>query len=389
MKTKIRLLVCLFFICAFWACKKDTISNDQAIPAKEDIKQKVKDWYEGLVPVKINKPTASRAKEELPFNPRIGKPAWEKTTYSEADKISITPFTGSYKAGTIPNRFLITDHNNGTIVNGYVCFILSDKNKPSGLAEINPGILSATQIAGFSGAIIKYDLNGSLISSRHFNNGYLENGKTDRMMHKLNTAGREDNTSNYVEEYCFIIDHWWVTYLNGEIVSIEWEGSTEVCSGGNGGGGGGGNNGPSASEVAAAAATAIVNSGTPSTVSLDEVLESETPTHRTKLYSWKCVSSATWYVVAHDRGVHRKRAAGWEWLSLENLGISLHGYAVGGTLNATKNYANPIMGTYNSKMDISVNITSTVNVSGVTWTSWKEYSSVKTWNVNSAANPGY
>lgn len=371
------------------SCKKDTIENESSTNQTNNITEKVKAWYNAQAPAQIGKSAASLQKDEITLNPRMGELLWNKTFYSSIDNISFTPIVDLANASTESAKYLITEQQNNKIVNGYICFVLADKTKSTDLPVITTGTLNAEQISGFTGAIIKYDLNGSLISSKHFENGNIINSKADVMLDKLNmdkTKQGKDNTSNF-EQVCYIIDHWWVTYVNGEIVSIEYEGSTEVCSGGSSGGGG--NGGPSSTQVAEAAAQHILNSLDTASALVDIFDESATATTRTRLYKWKCVKNPTWSVLAHDKGVHRVRNGVWSWVSLENLNISVTGFVPGGTLNATKVFANATIGTYNAIMDITVNVSSHVTVANAPITLYEDFSSHKSWNVNDAPNPGY
>lgn len=243
------LVMALLCITSILSCKKDTITNEPSTPVKQNIVQKVKEWYNAQTPIQINYSTPSLT-GEIPLNPRIGEPLWDKTTYSEPDQVSITPIIASLKAGTQAPKYLVAEYNNGNIVKGYIYYLIANKNKSSIVPAIKPDILKATQIPEFTGAIIKYDLNGTFISSKHFENGMIDKSKSDKIVDKISTKKGDGNTSNTAPESCYIIDHWWVVWDQGtgQIYSIEHEGSTEICTGGGGGNGNGGGNGCSMSE---------------------------------------------------------------------------------------------------------------------------------------------
>jgi len=242
------LVIALLFITSILSCKKDITANEPSTPAEQNIVKKLKEWYNAQTPIQINYSTPS-LKDEIPLNPRIGEPLWDKTTYSETDQVSITPIITSSKTGTKTPKYLVVEYKNSNIVNGHIYYLVVNKNKSKVVPEIKPDILKATQIPEFTGAIIKYDLNGTLILSRHFENGMVDKSKSDKMVDKITIKG-DGNTSNTAPENCYIIDHWWVVWdqTTGQIYSIEHEGSTEICTGGGGGNGNGGGNGCSMTE---------------------------------------------------------------------------------------------------------------------------------------------
>lgn len=113
------LVMALLFITSILSCKKDFITNELAVPSKGNIIQKAKEWYKVQEPIQISNVTSSLIKTEIPFNPRVGEPSWDKTTYSEIDEVSITPIVTSSKTSTQSKKYLVTEFDNGEVVNGY------------------------------------------------------------------------------------------------------------------------------------------------------------------------------------------------------------------------------------------------------------------------------
>lgn len=244
------LIIAVLLIIATLSCKKNDITNESLIPAKQDIVQKVKEWYNKQEPMQMNY-SIPNLNGKIPLNPRIGEPLWDKMTYSETNQVSITPLIVSTKAGKQAPKYLVVEYNDGNIVNGYIYYILANKNKSRIVPEIKPDILNATQIPEFTGSIIKYAINGAFISLKHFENGKIDKSKSNKMGDKITYKKGGGNTSNTAPEDCYIIDHWWVVWDTNtyEIVLIEHEGSTEICAGQSGGGtGNGGGNGCSMTE---------------------------------------------------------------------------------------------------------------------------------------------
>ncbi|MBK8608587.1 MAG: hypothetical protein IPL84_01160 [Chitinophagaceae bacterium] len=319
---------------------------------------------------------------------------WGKAKYFAKSKTYVIPvqvgFGNSMKA---EYRYLITSlDGSGNVKNAsYVDVLTKDRkiNTPEELV-ISPDLVNLSSIpSGFTGSIIKYDIDNKLVSSSHFKQGVLEEGKSDMLLLKLNKNDENGGTNNYEGENCFIIDHWWVTYIDYVIVAIEYEGSTQMCSGGHTGGGGGGNNGPSSEEVADAAIANVLNSASATSVQLSSVTQQKVPELRVRLYTWKCLQTMGWYLVSHEKGVHKKVNGVWVWESLENQGVSSNGMAVGVTLNASLNYANATVGVYNATMNLGINLAVSVTVLGIPITHNRDFSTAITYNINDPGNPGY
>lgn len=117
----------------------------------------------------------------------------------------------------------------------------------------------------------------------------------------------------------------------GEIISIEYEGSTEVCTGGNGGGGGGSGGGPSPEEIF----QGILASMFPVSIKLSTEFVSQTATQRTRIYPRifyfvppnPVVGSTAFTFISREMGTQYLHSTGypqgdiWRWSSLTNLGV--------------------------------------------------------------------
>lgn len=193
------------------------------------------------------------------------------------------------------------------------------------------------------------------------------------------------------------VDWYWQTYVNGVLVYEEFLYQTCECLNSGGGGGGGGgttSTTPTDLEQCTIALNNIVNATSLSSTLISETLESETTETKTKLYSWDCLkNSYGWKVVSFERGVHKKRGItnAWEWQSLENIGISKEGNTLtfGGTIDATKVWANSTLGKFNATMHLCVNIKATVKKGLAALENNTNYFPSKTFHIISESIPGY
>ncbi len=385
---KMKLINTAIFVLITFAisCKKDISIVESK---NHNLQAEIKKWVMEEISKK-NKLSSLEDKslKELVFS--VDEINWRSVNYITEEAIAVTKIETENKK---QNIYLVTEYVNEKITKGYiVCMLTKQDNAP---VTFSPKFLhnDINLPKNFTGAIILYDLSGKTISSKGFVNGNKEEGRMDKILSRSQKQIAKTQSSNYAPlPGCYIIDHWWVTYdtETGEILEIVWIGETQVCPGTGGGGGNGGNGVPSNQAIADAAALSILNSMQVCSeiLSIIETVPSG-PLRRTKMYSWKCVKNPTWGVIAYDKGVHRKINGEWQWESLENLGISTTGFVTGGTVTATKVFATPTMGIYNSKMDITVNVASSVSIAGASTTRYQDFSSNITWNVNSQGMPGY
>lgn len=212
---------------------------------------------------------------------------------------------------------------------------------------------------------------------------------------EISSTGNQKSTAtpDYVDPaapYC--IDHWWVTYdETGKIITVGYLGYTCYSSGG--GGTLGNNPGPASSDCLNNLKSVVDNTNSASTLGNIQDI-SQTTTSRAKMYSWKCVTAPSWDIISYEKGIHKKVSTTkptlqWQWQSLTHQSISLNCFILGGTVSPTLNYANSILGQYNSTMNIGINLKFTISKQGVSCDTYKNMSSSITFNVNSSPMPGY
>lgn len=231
-----------FWLCisVLLGCRKETT---ETLPAdlKTEALKKIKDAYE------------SAQKLQIPAYSNIGgqlflvkeEPLWEEAFYSEADAITIVPIKMNIGGtdGSV-QKFLVgkSEGNNKELqINKYRVLLPNNNGKYESTDDISKAyraINSNATLNAFSGLIQKYNITGSLLSEYKYDNGQkikltdVENKEPDEYDGPpISTAPGECIT--------YIIDSYWLTYVNGELVSIEYLYSTPVTVCPSTGGGGG------------------------------------------------------------------------------------------------------------------------------------------------------
>jgi hypothetical protein len=180
MKVKI-ISIALIAAIALFGCKKIS-SDEQTVVVDNVANQKAQDWFQ-----KQNKQPDTVTASTVKFNDT--EPQWDKTKRFVTAKMLITPMpVGDAGKSCNAAKYLVMQQNAaGDIESGYYCFILSKGSKP----EAGPSLLAGNFIpADFTGAIVKYGLDGSLIAATHYENGKVAD-KEDRLTVKL--MSKNDN----------------------------------------------------------------------------------------------------------------------------------------------------------------------------------------------------
>lgn len=393
MKTKFNSLVALSLVILVAGCRKHDLQKEN--PGQNTmLTENTRAWLQ-VQPgaLSMNQPFLLDGKR-IDVGQSI---LWNETHFHAKEKVSITPVHMlSIPDPVSVDKYLVTEYDDGgAIINANYFLVrsgsLTNQNKEQ---AVTPGLfLSTNDSKDFKGAVIKYDLKGNMLSSRHYSSGGLS-GETDKLALKRSKNQIPVENTAPLEEGCsyVTIDWYWQTWVNGVLVSEEYLfTSTEiVCQGG---GGGGGVTPPTDLVMCEAAVANILNATLPASNQLSNIIESESPLTRTRLYSWKCVKNVGWWVVAYDRGVQKRIATNkpWTWQSLENLSISKQGTTVayGGEVVATKVTSQSVIGISNSVMYLVVNIRAKVSRNGVSVTDERDISSHFTYHVDTAPIPGF
>jgi hypothetical protein len=371
------------------SCNKETLNNNSEsdqLAAGE----KAETWF------RINVINTSSA--TINFLGAV-KPEWNKTKIFDEADLYITPITTEAKTKAAKYFVAKTDGNSNITAGSYFVVL-----KKEGITPVEAEKLIKNQIAPdkyysnqFSGAVLEYNLNNTLVNLKHYESG-IETKQYDNILGKnkndnnRESFNREMMNANPCEdgaaELC--IDWFWQTFVNGVLFSEEYLYTSCQCMNNSGGGGAGS---PSDYDLCVAGVNQVLNNTNSSSVLLSTDMISLGTLARTKMYSWKCVEGAGWYVVAYDRGVHQRVSVNkpWIWSSLENLSISKNGNTIGlaASVVVSKLFANATLGTYNSIMHIGVNVKATLVKGLFSYTQEKDLNSTKEYNLDTEAMPGY
>lgn len=223
-------------------CKKETTETSSLIASEKPI-QKIKAWYNAA-------PSESKTQTVEVNGNKIkiaAIPFWEEAKYYVERNIIIAPIkigAGHNDAATF--KYLIAKYDgNGDIieVNYYKVapqkIILPPKYLTIDNIELATRVVSDnSRVSDFTGSIVKYNSNNKLLATSTYQKGILINMERDEQ----NTPG--EVVLNVAPTVCssYIVDSWWVTYLNGVAIEVEHLYSTtySTCPG-EGGGSGGGN----------------------------------------------------------------------------------------------------------------------------------------------------
>jgi hypothetical protein len=184
---------------------------------------------------------------------------WAGAGFDAATNTHYVPaaITNSTKAGGTAQAYLVaTENEQGQVTGGQYIMVLPNAKKMGNEAAkgVNPAALLANEKpkdlpagqAGFSGAILQYDLKGQLTGSQVYEGGQLQPKATANLA--IRDEGEGSPSPNKVQQECGAvlginpcIDWYWQTYVNGVLAYEDYMFTT--CCGGNGGGGGGGGTG--------------------------------------------------------------------------------------------------------------------------------------------------
>ena len=337
MKAKHALMAVLFLAILMVSCKKHDLS-EQRLTQLNTFSETVKRWLES----QGASPDYQRFMVDNKLMEVPQQIQWEGSISDEAKTTGITPVSFS-SAGTNQSlrKFLVTKNDAmGNIREGGYYVVVTDKASGPIPGGADAGklldLLDARQCPeGFNGAVIRYDLNGNIVSSTHYESGKEEN-KTDRIVvRKGKKQGTVENTAPPPEGCSYVtIDWFWQVYENGVLVYEEYLYSTEVlyCTGGGGGGSGGGN----PIEQCNQQFNALVNSATVSNISEGKTLMYETNEEKAYIYRWKCLTSpGGWYVRSYDVGTQERGPSTnweWHWKSIVHSDIAVIGMPIGGSV---------------------------------------------------------
>lgn len=217
-------------------CKKEGGDNNFSDPPQSSI-IKAKTWFAN----ENNKSGESGRKATTASLEFSGdNPQWNETRYFETARTLVTPVVldnhNKSSAGKVAKFLVMQEDQEGQIEEGYYVYLLSKGAGP----QLTPALLSRKDIpGGFTGALIRYSIDGRLLSADHYENGEPA-AKYDKISNRQNdgTVPTQNSMPNCEPDQTSCIDWYWQTYQNGILIYEEYLYTTCHCEGTNTGGGG-------------------------------------------------------------------------------------------------------------------------------------------------------
>ena len=392
MKTKTLLLaVVTLAIAIFAGCKKENSSTGPDVNEQGLISQTAKNWFE------------SQGETTKTPNLKIlgaAKPDWNNTIYYPGENLYLTHI--NLNKELMAHKYLAEEADkNGKITKGNYYIVLSKDKAANPEKIIVAHLFNNDQMPeSFNGALLEYNLNNSIVFTRHFENG-KEVKKTDKLITRATGKNKTVNPgeTNYVspdecEGEIVTIDWYWQTWINGELVYEEYLFSTSYCSSSNGGGGGGNSGGGGSippEQLAESILNVMQNNTHTTSQSVQNTIVSQDTQHRVAMYKWKCIAGTGWSIYSIERGTHKKKHNVWQWESLEHISTTIEGSVVGGNVTHSLVYANAVVGIYNAVMNLEIYVDMSTTVLSVPYHRYFSLNPSKSFNVNSSpfTIPGY
>jgi hypothetical protein len=260
---------------------------------------------------------------------------------------------------------------------------------------INKHFNKNKDIQNIDAAILFYNQNYRLENSYELKNGIWEKANIKLVIGKgaVNKRTVASTTARRASCYCetwYLIGYWY-SIDTGQIISYHILDQYERCYG-EATPPGYGSTPDGTIDQECATAPARLQELSNATVS-DEIESIETvqsgTTTRTKKYKWIILKNITglWRLYSIEKGTHKKVINSdpnkqWEWQSLENQGIGMSGFNVGGSVEYSLISAIPTLGRYYAIMDLDFKVKSSVVCKGSPVASELIYPANRHFNVN-------
>lgn len=341
------------------SCKKE--NSPAATAVSKSAQQKLQSWFENQV--KLNPGT---------IQPVLGSnaPNWGETEYVEGENLYLTPVT--LKENQHAAKYFVANGNSdGEIKNGNYFIFLNKAGIKRADAEkiILPGSLNNS----FTGAVLEYSINNSLVKATHYIDGKVTNNEIDQIANKpskdLSNKSKTGENNNLASSECqggeqYCIDWYWQTYINGILVYEEYLYTTCECV--NQGGGSGGSGNPCLSQC-----QTQFNSLMSSTTVANDMLQvgpqiQTTPNTIELTYRWRALKNLTWGIYSNEKATLTKTNLAlpypqWKYVSLEHTSTSFEGFSVGGSVSNSAT-ASITVGIYTSGVQLGLDVTYTPNI---------------------------
>jgi hypothetical protein len=342
-----------------FGCKRENpnqLSTSPITAAPET--SKVQQWLKGNPKALAGLKMARKAGTTLPdFTLQ-----WQDAGFDAASHTHWVPATPANEKRTVskPSTYLVaTENGQGQITDGQYIMVLPNAKKMGASAAngFNHALLAArpnVTPAGFSGALLYYDVAGQLTDSKVYEGGQLQPNATANLAARKTAKAaakgeaEEDPSPNTVINNCDGLENecieWYLqTYVNGELVEEEYQ-FTTCC---NTNGGGNNSNANCQAQLDAMVAEGQVVTNGPIT----ETTVSQTNLEWAKTYKWLVFTAGFWKLYSFDK-IHWKRVyypssnqTMWEYKSAEHIKMDHEGTTAGGERTYSDNGA-----TYNNTL---------------------------------------
>jgi hypothetical protein len=231
----------IIIIAALLGCKKE-ITEETSVVEQETVIQKLKSWNDGL----SAELKSHRVQIQDIVTTVTEVPDWSEAKFYVDKNMVIAPIKiGDAKSAAPVFKYLVAKSNaKGEITDVNYYKIFSDNNSPADkFLSVNDVDLLSTVISNknipvdYTGRILKYNSSNKLLTTNYYENGELKNTEGD----KQNDLDGVVLPTAPPECYSVTVDSWWVTSLNGVIISWEYLYSTTYTNCNSGGGGSGSN----------------------------------------------------------------------------------------------------------------------------------------------------
>jgi hypothetical protein len=304
-KTFLMAAVTLLIVCQ--SCKKDKVSNETPPVQLNAAIQLLKTWVE-------QNPVANRMPPAKFF--------WEYAFYDENEQsYQVDMDMGNATNATTPpvmqGTLMATKDAQGNITGVKYLLIIADAKKMTctDMAFCNMQSLITPEIGieeTFTGAVLEYDAQGILTTSRLYEKGIVTAGSSKLLAKQSNAKGSSPLPDNAVDpcqaEQMVCTDWYWQTFVDGVLVNEEYQFTTCSCEGEGGGGGAGG--GPTQEQLCQAVMQLAINQGTniSELVSAEDILKTDEDWHIR--YGWRVYRAkpGPWVVISSEKATLKKPA---------------------------------------------------------------------------------
>jgi hypothetical protein len=193
-------IIACTLIAAFYGCKREAPAAGSDALQTSGL-QKLQAWYQSQPATQGLKNTSAK----LP----AADIQWDRAVYNAADKGWAAPMAikKSGKGSSAFMFFTASQDAAGSIGQGGYAMVIPDNAKMRAANiqnfAVTPGMLAfATVPAGFSGAIIQYDMDKALVKASYYQGGVLQPGTAARLAAKSESSSTDAAPDPSVVDQC-------------------------------------------------------------------------------------------------------------------------------------------------------------------------------------------